>query len=237
MHSAACMSCVGIGPGAGQEVVARDTTKSGMTKCPLGVTCRRLTALHLAPPPRSESENRAFKELLKLSVVEMEVADANEAILPPGRGAGRRGDGAGRFGPVGAGSLERAVHTVAHWMGTGVCDKRTADNFYVYLQGFHAKLKELRALDAERTKQRHEEDAVHLNTLFVKVSVLGVQPAFGFVSTLLCSGCAWMSHQVWGGVNPISIRIWYAVSGTGIGQMKYAVLGGKGGGRRRVRQL
>ena len=109
------------------------------------------------------------------------MADANEAMHPPIRGR----DSASRFGPVGDGSLERAVHTVAHWMGTGVCDKRTVDNFYIYLQGFHAKLKELRVLDAERTKQRHEEDAAHLNALFVKVRVLRVCSRILGVSILL----------------------------------------------------
>ena len=134
------------------------------------------------------------------------MADANEAMHPPIRGR----DSASRFGPVGDGSLERAVHTVAHWMGTGVCDKRTVDNFYIYLQGFNAKLKELRLLDAERTKQRHEEDAAHLNSLFVKVRVLRVCIQLLGMSRLLratalrgqviryCVRCALMRYMVRG---------------------------------------
>jgi hypothetical protein len=68
----------------------------------------------------SESESRSLKELLKSSVPDIEAKDAmavqSGVELPAG------------------GSLLRAVDTVVNWMESGECDKKTAANFYVFLQ-------------------------------------------------------------------------------------------------------
>lgn len=78
---------------------------------------------HPLPQPRrchSEAENRAIKDLLKRNLQEIEFVDAAEADAgkPPGPG----------------GTLLRTIHTLTHWLSNGECDKKTCDNFFIYLK-------------------------------------------------------------------------------------------------------
>ncbi|KAK9820406.1 hypothetical protein WJX72_010004 [[Myrmecia] bisecta] len=54
--------------------------------------------------------------------------------------------------------LPDVANVIAHWCETGDCTKKTADNFYFFLQTLMGKTKMLKALEEERRRMREAED-------------------------------------------------------------------------------
>ena len=94
-------------------------------------------------------------------------------------------------------SLLHAINTIASWLDAGECGKKTADNFYVYLQGLRTKLRELQATNTERTKQRQQEDAMHLIGLISKVGLGPDLPGLALpCSALPCDLHCWSKRSM-----------------------------------------
>lgn len=127
----------------------------------------------------SDNENKKLKELLKQSIEEIEALPAGATVQLHGA-------------PGPGGNLLHAMNTVRVWLQSGECGKKTADNFYVYLQSIHNKLLELKRAEEVRAEQRHAEDVAFWTQLSTQVSArVGNGDTSGSCGCVCCAGGSW----------------------------------------------